>query len=238
MYHKIFNSTRPEQLGAKGKITVAVMPFRNMTNDRTKNYCEKGIQILIENSLSNNDEILVRQTDIINSMLEGRGIKNYTSLTPSIASLISRKLDADIFISGNIIPKGTSLRITAQLINSRTKEIIKPFQIEGPGAEEDIIIMTDSLSAQINNYLVISVLEKELNELNRDTRPYSFTSSPEAYRKYMLGINAHYKSDNATAIKYHLDAIKIDSIFVAATWELLWVYYNVGIYDQAKKMVS
>ncbi|MFO7851085.1 MAG: tetratricopeptide repeat protein [Bacteroidota bacterium] len=233
-YPKIFNRAKSGQLGAEGKTTVAVMPFQNMTNDTTKNYCEKGIQILMANSLSNNNGILVRQSDIINGMLEGRGITDYASLTPSIASLISRKLDADIFITGNIMPKGTSLRITAQLMNSRTKEIIKPFQIEGPRAEENIIIMTDSLSEMVNNYLVISVLEKELNELDAYLK-FSSTSSREALRKYILGVNAHYRGDELIARDCYLDALKIDSNFFAASWGLVWVYNNLRIYDQAKK---
>ncbi len=233
VYPKIFNRDRPGQLGAEGKITVAVMPFLNMTNDTTKNYCEKGIQILIANNLSYNNEIHIRQSDIINNLLEAKGITNYTSLTPSIASLISRKLDAGIFITGSIIPTGPGVRITAQLINSRTKEIIKPFQIEGPKAEENIILMTDSLSAQINNFLINTVLHKELNQ---GYRPFSSTSSPEALRKYILGRNALLSGDTPTAIEYGLEAIKIDSNFIAASVGLLWVYNNHRIYDQAKKM--
>ena len=84
----------------------------------------------------------------------------------------------------------------------------------------------------VNNYLIISVLDKELKHKIRNL---SSTSSPEAYRKYIQGVNAHYKGDYPTAREYLLDAIKIDSNFIPAISMLTWGYYNPGIYDQAKK---
>ena len=45
VYPKIFNRDRLGQLGAQGKITVAVMPFLNMTNDTTWNIWQNGIKM-------------------------------------------------------------------------------------------------------------------------------------------------------------------------------------------------
>jgi hypothetical protein len=47
-YPKIFNRNRLENLrSSDGKISVAVMPFDNLTGDTTLNYFEKGISSLI-----------------------------------------------------------------------------------------------------------------------------------------------------------------------------------------------
>jgi len=82
-----------------GEISVAVMPFQNMTNDTTWNIWQDGIQFNLITSLSNySDELKVRQTESINNLIQSKGLTNYASITPSIASTISQKLNANVFI--------------------------------------------------------------------------------------------------------------------------------------------
>ena len=230
VYPKIFKKNKLEQLRSGEEITVAVMPFENLTNDTTWNVWQKGIQNQLISTLTNSEELEVRQFGSVGDVIQGEGITNYASLTPSITREISEKLNANVFITGSIVQTGESIRISAQLYDTKTKETYRSFQIDG--IEEEILNITDSLSAQINNYLIISVLDKELKQ---NIRHFSFTSSPEAYRKYILGQNAFRIGDYATARDYYLDAIKIDSNFTAATVALMWGYNNNEIYDQAKK---
>ena len=233
-YPKIFKRDTLERLRSSDeRISVAVMPFQNMTNDTMKNYCEKGIQTLITNNLSDNNDILVRQTDVINSLLQGKGITNYSSLTPSFASGISRKLNADIVLTGNIIPAGPNVRLTAQLINSITKEILKPFQVEGPNNEEYLLQMADSLSFKIKDYLIISILEKELPRYFEPN--IGSTKSPDALRNFTEGQNAFMRVDYPEAIERMLAAIKVDSNYTLAKVYLSMAYYNQYMYDLSKK---
>ena len=68
------------------------------------------------------------------SLLQNNGITNYASITPSVASSISQKLDANVFIYGSINQIGAIIRLNAKLINSETEEVFKSFQIDGtPG---------------------------------------------------------------------------------------------------------
>ena len=79
------------------KLSVAVMPFLNMTNDTIWDIWQNGIQNEVINSLTNSEELRVRQTESINSLIQSKGISNYASITPSAAMTISQKLKADIF---------------------------------------------------------------------------------------------------------------------------------------------
>ena len=105
----------------------------------------------------------VRQTESINSLLQSKGLTNYASITPSVASTISQKLDANVFIYGSIKQAGAIIRLNAQLIDSKTEEVFKSFQIEGPSREEKIFQIIDSLSMMVKNFLIISKLRKEVN---------------------------------------------------------------------------
>ena len=106
-YPKIFKKDRLEKLRMSGeKISIAVMPFQNMTNDTLWNVWQGGIQDILINSLSNSEELKVRQADYINKLVRSEGIVNYASLTPMAARTISRKLDAKVMINGNIKQAG------------------------------------------------------------------------------------------------------------------------------------
>jgi hypothetical protein len=106
-YLKIFKQNSLEKLQFFGdRITVAVMPFQNMTNDTIWNVWQVGIQNEMITSLTNSEELKIRQTESINNLIQSKGLTNYASLTPSVASTISQKLDANIFVYGSIKQAG------------------------------------------------------------------------------------------------------------------------------------
>ena len=138
------------------------MPFQNMTNDTIWNIWQDGIKDNLITYLSNfSEDLSVRQRESIDGLLQDKGLTNYASISPSIARTISQKLDADIFISGSINQAGSIIRVNAQLINSKTEELFQSFQLEGR-SEEEIFQIIDSLSALIKDFLIISVMEKEI----------------------------------------------------------------------------
>ena len=233
LYPKIFKRDTLEKLRSSGeRISVAVIPFQNMTNDTIWNVWQNGIQDMLINSLSSSEDLRVRQIESVKSLVKGNGITNYASITPSMASEISRKLDADVFLYGNLKKAGSTLRVYAQLINSNTKEIFKTFQIEGSAQEEMIFHFIDSLSTQIRNFLVISKLEKKVSP---DFQNLASTNSPEAYRYFNSGNIAFSNKDFPTAVNLLEQAIAIDSNFISAILIIPFAYGNQGLYENAKK---
>jgi tetratricopeptide (TPR) repeat protein len=232
-YSKMFRKDKLEKLrSSDGKISVAVMPFQNMTNDTTWNVWQDGIQEHLTNSLSNSQELKVRQTESIKSLIQGNGLTNYASITPSLASKFSQKLNANVFVYGNITQAGNTIRVSAQLIDSKTEEVFKSFQIEGSSKEENIFQIIDSLSAQVKNFLIISKLVRGISP---DFQSYVSTNSPEAFRYFIYGQNAYLKRDYPTAVKLYSQAIACDSNFTFATLRLSLACRWANLYDQAKK---
>jgi tetratricopeptide (TPR) repeat protein len=234
LFPKLVRQNRLEKLKASGdRISVAVMPFQNMTGDITWHVWQDGIQDILITSLSNSEELVVRQAESITRLIQSNGLAgNYASLTPAVAGNISKKLDADIFVSGNMKKAGTVLRVYAQLIDSRTKEVYQSFQIEGIYNEEVIFAIADSLSLLVRDYLILSELKKELPSSSRNLVS---TGSPEAFRYFIYGRNEFFKRDFHTARDWFSKAIDIDSNFVYAVNMLSIAYGNEGIYDQARK---
>jgi tetratricopeptide (TPR) repeat protein len=210
------------------KISVVVMPFRNMTNDSTWNIWQDGIQYNMTTSLSNSEELKVSLSESTNYLLHSKGFNNYALITPAVAKTISQNLNAEVFVFGSINQAGDKIRISTQLIDSKTESIFKSFQINGDAGK--ILEITDSLSSLIRSYLTISVLEKEISGEFKTSTP----NSVESYRTFILGYKAFFGSDNISAIKYFSDAIKIDSGFIDVYVWLSLAYGNQGSYDQAK----
>jgi tetratricopeptide (TPR) repeat protein len=230
-YPKIFRQDTLEKLRSSGeRISVAVMPFQNMTNDTTWNVWQDGIQDNLITSLSNSEELKVRQPESINKLIQSKRASNYASITPSVASNISQKLDANVFICGSIKLAGSTIRVNAQLIDSKTEEVFKSFQIDG--SAEKILFIIDSLSAMVKNSLIISKLGKELPILLQG--PPS-TNSSEAYRYYLYGENARSKRDYPTARSMFLQALAIDSNFTLAALKLSLAYMNQGLYEESRE---
>ncbi|MCJ7820134.1 MAG: tetratricopeptide repeat protein, partial [Bacteroidales bacterium] len=219
---------------ADNRVSIVVMPFQNLTSDTLWNVWQDGIQINLITSLSNSEELKVRQTETVKGLLKSKGYTSYMSITTALASSIAQKLDAAVCVKGNINLAGKILRINAQLINSKTEEPLKSFQIDG--SPEMILQMIDSLSMLVNNSLIIFKLEKE--------RPDAFsvkhfvpTVSPEAYRYYIQGQTAFYKNDFSTAIEYYLHALAIDSSLVGAITNISLAYYNQSSYTLGREWI-
>ena len=232
-YPKIFKKDKFEGIRDKeGRISIAVMPFENLSGDTLYNIWQEGFQNLLITTLSNSKELSVRQYQTVYSILESKRNVTHASITPSVASDLALKLKTGTFVIGNILKAGNKIMVNAQLMNAETEEIYKTFQVDGTTAD-DIFAMAESVSVQIKNYLEIkNLVEKYDSPYIRET---FFTNSSEAFLYYIHGYHAFMDMDFQTSIGWVLKAIEIDSGFISAYVGLALNYFVTGNYDQAKK---
>ena len=233
-YPKIFKRDTLERLRSSGeKISVAVMPFQNMTNDKSLNVWQEGVQNEIITSLTNSDELRIRQTETINSLIQSKGITNYESITPLVASALSLRLDADAFIIGTIKQAGTTIRLNAQIIDPNTKNALRSFQIDG--SSDEILNLIDTLSVDIRNSLEISKFERGVTT---EFHSFGYTTSSEAYKNFIYGQDAFLKGDYSTAIQYLSQSLRLDSSLIHSTFLLAFATLFSGDMNKAKYIVS
>jgi len=227
-----FKRNTIESLRSSGeRISVAVMPFQNMTNDTTWNVWQEGIQDILITFLANSEELRVRQPESVKSVLQGKDFAGYESITPSVASAVSKKLEADVYISGNIKRAGNTLRIYAQLVNSGTEEVFKSFQIEAENEEAKVFQIIDSLSREITDFLIVTELKRGRSH---ESQVMVATNSPEAYRYFMQGESFFSRLDYSSAIKLFSKALALDSNFFVAVLYTSLSYGNQGLFEPAK----
>jgi tetratricopeptide (TPR) repeat protein/AraC-like DNA-binding protein len=231
LYKKLHKSDWSEGLVSKeGKISLAVMPFRNLTNDTTWNIWQEGIQTSIASFLSNSEALKVMGP--ANELLQSQGLTDFAALTPLLEKNTAKRLDAAVYISGSIIQSDTAIRVTAQLINSGKGETIRSFETEGPASEGEIFRLVDTLRHQVNDFLIVTKLKRK----DPNTRAYFFDpiSSPEAYGYMVAAKKAEANEDPATAIEMYVQALKIDSTIYDAYSFIAFLYADHGDWESCR----
>jgi tetratricopeptide (TPR) repeat protein len=228
IYPKIFgkNNARTN----RGEISIAVMPFKNMTGDTIFNIWQGGLQNLLITSLSNSEQLSVRQYETLFNVLGTQAGANYASLTPTIAGNAARKVEANTVIIGSMYKSGEHIRVTSNIMNPESEEIYKSFELQG-ATEDDFFTLADSLSQIIKDFLEIkSLQEGTFYELKG-----VYTHSSEAYKLYLLGMNYYVILDYPKAIENFSKAIEIDSSFVSAMVKLAYCYGDIQQAGLAKE---
>ena len=231
LYPRIFKKESQALVKPEGdRLAVAIMPFLNLTNDSTWNIWQGGIQDNLITTLSNSPDLKVRNKETVNRLLQNDSPENYASVIPSLAKIISRKLEVDVFISGSINQAGPITRINAQLTDSETDEVYKSFQIDG--SSDKMLFAVDSLSSMVMDFLILT---KMVGDLPQYRRYGPLTSSPEAYSYYLRGESARSKRDYKMAREMFSKALATDTNYHHVKLLMSVAFMNDGEYAEARK---
>jgi len=234
-YPKIFRNYKIDNLkNEEGKISITVMPFQNLTPDTLFNVWQEGVQNLLISSLSNSEELSVRQPQTMFDILKNTDHTSYASITPSVGSKLASTLETNTFILGKIMKAGNNIRISAQLRSSESEDIYRTFKVDG-NSEDDFFIIVDSLSNLIKDYLEIKKIEQELDD---EKSGFATTSSAEAYRHFIKGLKFGYSFNLQLAIQSLNKAVEIDSTFTNAYSFLSLCYWILGQNEEATEHIK
>lgn len=230
-FPKIFKRNNLEKLRSPdGKISIAVMPFQNLTTDSLFNIWQLGLPNLLITSLSNSEELSVRQYEAIDKILGGIEQTNYATIAPSFAADVALKMEANTVITGNIFKTTNKIRVTANLMDSRNQEIYKSYNIYGI-TEDDFFTITDSLSNLIKNFLEIKKLKQKYPIYDLKN---VYTSSAEAFKLYIQGRVYHARTDYVPAIENYAKAVGYDSNFVSPMLMMAYACGDIGKTRESK----
>ena len=236
IFPKIFIRDTFQRLRSSGeRISIVIFPFQNITDNTTKYSLGDWVQEGLINYLSNfPDELNVRQIDATNTLIQSKGFNDNSSLTPSVASNISRKLNADLFVTGSVRQIGNEVRLTARLADSKTRNVLKAFE-KGPSAEVLTDSLINSLRIDLSDFLILSQKKEKLPD--KQFLLVS-TSSPKAYSAYIYGKKAFADTKWDVACSYLSEALRIDSSFTFAAILLTYTYLNQGMMEEARKCIQ
>ncbi len=191
------HGSEPRPVGIKkdeGAVTIAVLPFNDMSPDKDQDYFCEGMAEEIMNALVHVDGIRVAsRTSTFKAVEEGRDLK-----------AIGRSLTVDQVLEGSVRMAGSRLRVTAQLT-----EVESGYQLWSERYDReavDVFAIQDEIAAG-----VVEAVTSRLDSGVQTVPSREKVANVEAYRIYLKGRHFRYsKNDHAMALKSFDEAVAID----------------------------
>jgi serine/threonine protein kinase/tetratricopeptide (TPR) repeat protein len=220
-------------MGDRERKSVAILPFKNIGNDREIDFYQFSLADAVITELARVRSLVVRPSSVI---------VKYQNKTVDPAEA-GRDLLVDAILTATFLRAGDRLRVTAQLLDVRTNEILWSERIDAEAS--DIIGVQDTIVQRIVEGLRLELSPDEKSELARKT-----TADAAATEEYMRGRNclAQFiyhtieREDLDSSIEHFRRAIEIDPQFALAYSALGSCYVNrvlkglgqAGDHDKAK----
>lgn len=201
-YPKVFNQNKMEIFGPKERISVAVLPFTNLSNDPDQEYFSEG---LVDDILDR----LCRISDLdVKSRTSSMRFKNTTLSLKEIASA----LNVSAILEGSIRKLENNVRITVKLINAKTDS-----HLWSETYDEDIsdLFSIQSAVAKAVATELKAAITPEMRQLI-EKKPTTNMEAYEAYWKGMFYYRKLNKDDIEMAMKYFELAKEKDPEFALA----------------------
>jgi eukaryotic-like serine/threonine-protein kinase len=199
------------------KKSVAILPFKNLSGDASANFYEFALADAVITELAQIKSLVVRPSSVI---AKYQGI----DVDPREAG---RDLRAGAVLSAGFLRAGDKFRVTAQLLDVLTGDILWSDRIDAEGS--DILTLQDGIAQRILEGLRMELSESEQEKLGR-----RMTDNPEAWEEYLRGRDNFGRfifrtldpADCNAAIQNFKTAVELDPHFALAYSGLGAAYAN------------
>jgi serine/threonine protein kinase/tetratricopeptide (TPR) repeat protein len=190
------------------KKSLAVLYFQNIASPEDKNHTGDMLADLLITSLSQSNSIEVISRERLYD-IQKELQADAKSISPDMATKVAQRAGVSTMLLGSILQEEPMLMVTTRLIDVQTGKIINSQRLTGYTAQQ-IFELVDALSGLVQNQFSGSA-EPETKSIAAVT-----TTSPEAYRSYLEGVELNSKFYYAEAHAAFRRAIELDSTFAMA----------------------
>jgi TolB-like protein/Tfp pilus assembly protein PilF len=204
--------------------SIAVLPFENLSDDKSNAYFATGIQ----------DELLTRLSRIGDLKVISRTSTEKYKTAPANLREVAQQLGVAAILEGSVQKAADQVRVSVQLINALTdshlwaetydRKLVDLFQVETEIAQK-----------------IAGALEAKLSGREKKDISSAGTHNPEAYDAYLHGLalsRSSTQSDIDKAVEYLQRAVELDRNFAEAWAQLSIVEsfrYFVSRTNEAQK---
>jgi len=194
--------------------SIAVLPFRNLSNDSTQLYFSDGIVEAILDHLFKVGELKV---------ISSTSTKRFRNTELPIKE-IAKELGVASILEGTVQKIGNNVRITAQLIEAKTD--IHLWSETFDRDLSDVFSIQSEVAQNVAKGLKATLTAKETSMIQNALD----TTNQIAYDFYLKGKDYFSRLDNLLALEMYSRAIEKDSLFTAAYAQRakthLYIFWN------------
>ena len=192
---------------------LAVLGFENKTGDPELDWMTAGLpEILVTDLVQGGTSNIISRGRVMDC-LKGNGNTTGETATYQQCVAAAKTLGASRVLSGSFYKVGEQIRIDARIEDTETGNIIMGEKVVG----SDPFALVDSLTHKVAGSLNLQGLSAD----RADVTSYT-SSSPEAYKQYILGMEQFGQNRFEDAINHFKKAVEIDTAFALA-------YMRVGM---------
>jgi len=200
-------------LATTDKLVIAVLPFKNLSDDKQQDYFSDGITVDLITDLSKVSGL---------SVIARNSVFIFKDIDVDIRT-VQRELGVDYLVEGSIRKIGQQVRISARLIDASTSFNIWAERFDG--TLDNIFEFQDAVTTKI-----ISALSINLTEQDKSRLAGKYSDSIEAYDQFLRGWQKLWLSTREGMVAAREDfnrAIALDDRFARAYANLALTY----VYD-------
>jgi serine/threonine protein kinase/tetratricopeptide (TPR) repeat protein len=210
------HGTPMTSLGDQEKKSVAILPFKNLSNDPASGFYEFSLADAVITELAQLKSLVVRPSSVI---IKYQG----TERDPRDAG---RELNVSAVLAAGFLRAGDRIRVTAQLLDVATGDMLWSDRIDADSA--DIITVQDTIARRIVEGLRLELSPDEKKDMGQPA-----TANAEAYDEYLRGrdrmgrfiYHTLAREDVDSAIEHFKRATELDPNFALA-WSALGGCYS------------
>ncbi|HEX8888376.1 MAG TPA: protein kinase [Pyrinomonadaceae bacterium] len=211
------HQTPMTSMGEREKKSIAILPFKNLSNDPASSFYEFSLADSVITELARVRSLVVRPSSVI-AKYQGQQID------PREAG---RDLNVSAVLAAGFIKAGERFRVTAQLLDVNSGDLLWSDRIDA--AANDILVVQDTIAQRIVDGLRLELTHEEQEKIARPA-----TENAAAYEEYLRGRDAFSRfifrtvapEDADAAVTHFERAVQLDPKFALAHDGLGACYVN------------
>ncbi|MDH5631580.1 MAG: winged helix-turn-helix domain-containing tetratricopeptide repeat protein [Gammaproteobacteria bacterium] len=195
---------------ANNKTSVAVLPFKNLSDDEKQDYFSDGMTADLITDLSQLSQL---------SVIARNSVFVYRNQDVDVRT-VGKELGVQYVVEGSVRKIGRTVRISARLTDTANGYNLWAERFDG--RLDDVFALQDRVAAEI-----VKSLELKLTEFEQAQLLHKYTKSVEAYDQFLKGWQYFWrlsKEGNQAARDAYLKAVALDKHFARAYANLALTY--------------
>ncbi|NTV81056.1 MAG: protein kinase, partial [Candidatus Aminicenantes bacterium] len=195
------------------KLSVAVISFENLTGEVAFDYLQRAVPSLLITNLEQSGFLNVTSRERLGDLLKQLGKKDPGFIDKETGFELCRMEGVEAVVVGSIVRTGNTFATDVKVLDVGSKRLLTSAKATGEGIDSILKTQIDEISRDVHRGVGLS--EKELRA-GRPKIADVTTSSMEAYKIYMKGLEEIDQKAWESAARYLEKAVELDPGFAMA----------------------